>query len=66
MITVEDFATACIHLTADEIYNLFEYDTADALRDEIYNYSDPQNPESARQAFNEIGRRFSVQSLAQY
>jgi len=66
MITVEDFATACIQLTSDEIYNLFEYDTPDALRDEIYDYSDPQNPEPARQAFNEIGRRYSVQSLAQY
>ena len=30
MITVADFAAACKHLDSDDIYNLFEYDIADA------------------------------------
>lgn len=66
MKTVEDFATACKHLTATEIYNLFENDISDELRDAIYSWSEGHSPEPAREAFNEIGRHYSVQTLAQY
>lgn len=66
MKTVAEFAVACKHLTADEIYNLFENDISDELRDVIYGWSEAHSPEPARAAFNEIGRHYSVQTLAQY
>jgi hypothetical protein len=66
MITVADFAAACKHLDSDDIYNLFEYDIADALRDDIISYATTHSAEPVREALNNIGRTFSVQSLADY
>jgi hypothetical protein len=66
MINVADFAVACKHLTSDEIYNLFEYDISDALRNEIISRAAVDSNEPVREALNNIGRTFSVQSLADY
>ena len=66
MITVADFAAACKHLDSDDIYNLFEYDIADALRDEIISYAHEDSVEPVRDAMIRIGRIYSVNSLAHY
>ena len=66
MITVADFAAACKHLDSDDIYNLFEDEISDELRDEIVSYATVQSNEPVREALNNIGRTYSVQSLADY
>jgi hypothetical protein len=66
MITVADFAVACKHLDSDAIYDLFEYEISDALRDMILSRAMPDSNEPVREALNNIGRKFSVQSLADY
>ena len=66
MTTVEDFAVACKHLTHDEIYEMFEDDISQELRDAIYAYSEANCNEPCRNALNRIGRIFSVQTLATY
>jgi hypothetical protein len=66
MITVADFAVACKHLTHEEIYDLFEDGLSDALRDMILSRAVPDSAEPVREALNNIGRKFSVQSLADY
>lgn len=66
MQTVQDFALACKHLTSDEIYDLFESGISQDLRDKIYVHAVDHSPEPCRSALNEIGARFSIQTLAQY
>lgn len=66
MQTVQDFALACKHLTSDEIYDLFEFDISQELRDTIYAESEIDSAEPVRDAFNKIGMRYSVQTLAEY
>ena len=66
MKTVAEFAAACKHLTSDEIYNLFECDIADALRDEIISLAFVESNEPVREALNYIGRMYCVQTLAEY
>lgn len=38
-----------------DAYDIFEYDCSEDLRDEIYNLSDPQNPEPFRSAMHRLG-----------
>ena len=66
MQTVQDFALACKHLTSDEIYDLFEFDISQELRDTIYAESEIDSAEPVRDAFNKIGMMYSVQTLAEY
>jgi len=66
MQTVQDFALACKHLTSDEIYDLFEFDISQELRDTIYAEAEIDSAEPVRDAFNKIGVRYSVQTLADY
>ena len=66
MQTVQDFALACKHLTSDEIYDLFEFDISQELRDKIYEHAETDSNEPCRSALNQIGMHFSVQTLADY
>jgi hypothetical protein len=66
MQTVAEFAEACKHLEHEEIYELFEDDISQELRDMIYAYSEANCNEPCRNALNRIGRIFSVQTLAEY
>lgn len=66
MQTVQDFALACKHLTSDEIYDLFESGISQELRDTIYAESEINSAEPCRSALNQIGMRYSVQTLADY
>ena len=66
MKTVAEFAAACKHLTHEEIYEMFEDDISQELRDAIYAYSEKDCNEPARDALNRLGRIHSVQTLADY
>lgn len=66
MQTVAEFAAACKHLTSDEIYDLFECEISDALRNEIISLAFVESSEPVREALNYIGRMYNVQSLADY
>jgi len=65
--TVAQFAEACKQLDSEEIYQLFEFDLSEDVRDAIYAIADnPNAAEPAREAFNAIGLQFNVKSLVDY
>lgn len=65
--TVQQFAEACKSLDSNEIYELFEFDLSEDLRDKIYAIADDINAqEPARLAFNLIGAQYNVESLRNY
>ena len=65
--TVTEFAQACAPLTQDEIYNLFENEIGQPLRDTIYEISAAcDTPEPARCAFIMIGGAHGIQSLIDF
>ena len=66
MKTVAEFAAACETLSSDEIYELFEDDISQELRDRIYSFSEIDTPEPVRSALNGIGIIYHVQSLKDY
>jgi hypothetical protein len=66
MKTIAEFAAACENKTHEEIYELFEDDISQELRDRIYSYSEIDTPEPVRSALNGIGIQFNVNSLKYY
>lgn len=67
MQTLQDFATAVIKMVdSNDIYELFEYNTPDALRDEIYKLASEDSAEPCREAMNKLGYMFHVESLINY
>jgi hypothetical protein len=66
MITVADFAAACVTLDHNDIYEMFEDDISEELRDKIYAYSEADCNEPVRNAFEKIGKEYNVQSLIDY
>lgn len=66
MQTVAEFAAACQQLDNDSIYDLFEDDISQDLRDKIYEYAETDSAEPVRSALNKIGFIFSVQSLIDF
>jgi len=64
--TIKQFAEACRNLSNEQIYDLFEDEISQQLRDKIYAWSDEDVSEPVRQALNRIGREYSVLSLADY
>ena len=65
--TVAQFAEACKQLDSEGIYQLFEFDLSETVREAVYAVADnPDAAEPAREAFNAIGLQFNVQSLADY
>jgi hypothetical protein len=64
---VEESVRGAAHgLTANEIYDLFEFDTAPAVRDAIIEMSAESDPEPVRSALNILGQRHGVQALTDY
>jgi hypothetical protein len=63
---VAEFAEACENKTQEEIYELFEDDISQELRDRIYSFSEVDTPEPVRSALNGIGILYNVQSLKDY
>jgi hypothetical protein len=63
---VAEFAEACENKTQEEIYELFEDDISQELRDRIYSFSEIDTPEPVRSALNGIGILYNVQSLKDY
>jgi hypothetical protein len=66
MKTIAEFAEACENKTHEEIYELFEDDISQKLRDRIYSFSEIDAPEPVRSALNGIGMIYHVQSLKDY
>jgi hypothetical protein len=66
MKTIAEFAEACENKTHEEIYELFEDDISQELRDRIYRFSEIDTPEPVRSALNGIGIQFNVNSLKNY
>jgi len=64
--TIAQFAEACKTLTSDEVFEFFEFEISDALRDEIYSMSRTSSHEPCRDALEQIGKQFNVQSLIDY
>jgi hypothetical protein len=63
---VAEFAEACENKTQEEIYELFEDDISQELRDRIYSFSEVDTPEPVRSALNGVGILYNVQSLKDY
>jgi len=74
--TVVEFVDACKSLDGNAIYELFEYEISDNLRNEIYGYSRPYScdpglrdthtSEPCREAMYTLGTKYNVQSLIDY
>ena len=64
--TIDEFVDAARGLTANEIYELFEFDTLPRVREEIIAMSAESDPEPVRSALNILGQRHGVQALADY
>jgi len=64
--SIEQFVFACRGLSRDQIYDLFEYQIADELRDRIFHLAPAMHPEPVRFAMNLLGREWDVESLRNY
>jgi len=65
--SVQQFAEACKHLDSDEIYELFEFDLSEEMRNEIYAIADDKDAfEPVRLAMHTIGLQYNVESLLNY
>jgi hypothetical protein len=63
---LQQFATACVGLSQDQIYELFEDRIENWLRNEILNLAPVCAVEPVRYALNQIGQHYKVQSLIDY
>lgn len=66
MLTVTEFVAACSQLDSDDIYDLFEYDISDSLRNEILSLAAVDSAEPVREALNFLGNKFNVAQLSEY
>lgn len=68
--SIAQFAEACKTLDSDEIYELFEFNLSEEMRNAIYEIADDADDvavlEPARLAFNAIGLMYGVESLINY
>lgn len=64
--SMRDFADACIDLSNDDIYTLFEDAITQDLRDEIYRTFWSFSPEPTRAALRQLGERYDIPSLQKY
>ena len=65
--TLRQFAEACKDLDNDGIYELFEDEISEEMRELIYKVSEGiDTPEPVRCAFELIGSAFGVESLLNY
>jgi hypothetical protein len=65
--TVQQFAEACKSLSSQEIYELFEFQLSEEVRDAIYAIADDADAaEPARLAFNKIGVQYDCEALRNY
>ena len=64
--TLQQFACACEGKSPEEIYNLFEHDLCNTLREQIYALAEETDPEPARTGMNAVGEQYNVSSLKDY
>lgn len=63
---LQTFIAQCETLFHNEIYELFEDDISQRLRDYIYEYAAEGSAEPVRSALNRLGDIHEVQSLIDY
>jgi len=64
--TIPEFVDACRTLSSDAIYDVFESDIPQRLRDELYAMADPESPEPCRSAMIKLGHQHNVKSLIDF
>lgn len=64
--TLEDFVAETRGASSDYVYELFEENTSEKVRDEIYSYANKNSPEPFRSAMITLGKRYNSQSLKHY
>lgn len=64
--SIEQFVEFAANSTVDEIYDAFEFNCSEELRDEVYALSTPDANEPARDAFIKLGKLHNVQSLINF
>lgn len=64
--TIDEFVQAARGKSSEEIYDLFEFDTAPAVRDAIIGMAPATAPEPVRSALNLLGAAYGVWELTDY
>jgi len=64
--SMRNFADACADLSDNDIYELFESEISQELRDEIYATFWSISDEPARAALRQLGERYCIESLQDY
>jgi len=67
MQTIEQFVEACKSLNSQQVYELFEFEISEELRDKIYAIADDKDAfEPVRLAMYKLGKQYNVRSLLDY
>jgi len=65
--SIAQFAEACKQLDSNAIYELFEFDLSEDMRDKIYAVADDKDAfEPVRLALHLIGKQYNIESLLNY
>lgn len=64
--SLRQFADACKNLSNNDIYELYENEITDELKQEIDYTFWSISPEPCRAALRQLGERYSVRSLCEY
>lgn len=64
--SIEEFVQQCKNKSCDEIYDLFENNTTEQVRDSIYEFAPEDVNEPARYAFRLLGNNRNIESLKNY
>ena len=66
VVSIPLFASACAHLTHEQIYKLFEAGISKELRNEILKTVGEDSVEPVRDALRNIGEMYNIQNLINY
>jgi len=64
--SMQQFAEACVSLSNNDIYELYEYEITADLKQEIDYTFWSVSPEPCRAALRQLGLRYDVMSLQEY
>ena len=64
--TISEFVQAARGKSSEEIYDLFEFDTAPQVRDAIVGMASDADPEPVRSALHLLGAAYGVWELTDY
>ena len=64
--TIQEFAVNCSGRSSEEIYDIFEVDATDFVRDEVMLLAGIKSCEPVREGLNKLGYMFGIKSLIEY